>query len=89
MDYIVFTDEDQLLIEAQTQSRSDIIVDQLIKIRKDQGKTQQDIANITGMQRGNVARVERKIYVPTLEVLQRYAAALGYEINLNLEPKRD
>ena len=89
MDYTVYSDNIQLQIESQTSSASGMIVDQLIEIRKRNHLTQQDIANATGMQRGNIARIESKKYVPTLEVLMRYADCLGYTIRMTLEETKN
>ena len=46
--------------------------------------TQKDIADITGIQTSNLARLESGGRVPTLVVLQKYAAALGKHIDLKL-----
>lgn len=66
---------------------SDSLVEQLIALRKEQHMTQQDIADATGMQRANVARIEGRRYTPTLDVLMRYAKCLGMEIEITLKKK--
>ena len=45
------------------------------------GMTQQDVADITGILPSNIARLESGGRVPTLVVLQKYAAAVGKHIN--------
>ena len=64
--------------------KSSGIIEQLVAERHRQGKTQQDIADITGILPSNVARLESGTRVPTLVVLQKYALALGKHIELNL-----
>lgn len=64
--------------------KSSGIIEQLVAERHRQGKTQQDIADITGILPSNVARLESRTRVPTLVVLQKYASALGKHIELNL-----
>lgn len=64
--------------------KSSGIIEQLVAERHRQGKTQQDIADITGILPSNVARLESGTRVPTLVVLQKYASALGKHIELNL-----
>lgn len=89
MDYIVTNQDNNTLIEVEklANARSGDIIDQLIDLRTSSDITQQDIADSTGMCRANVSRVEQKKYPPTLEVLMRYANALGYEIELSLKMK--
>lgn len=64
--------------------KSSGVIEQLVAERHRQGKTQQDIADITGILPSNVARLESGTRVPTLVVLQKYASALGKHIELNL-----
>ena len=52
--------------------------------RKYQKKTQQDLADITGILPANIARFENGSRVPTLVVLQKYASALGKRIKVEL-----
>ena len=65
------------------QSSSEII-SELVAERHRQGMTQHDIADITGIQPSNLARLESGGRVPTLVVLQKYAAALGKHIELRI-----
>ena len=81
-DYIVQEKRQQLLIEKKTFARS--IVAALIAERKRRGLTQQDIADRTGMKAPNVTRIESCKFTPTLDVLERYAEALGKKIQFEL-----
>lgn len=60
------------------------IIDVLINERKRQGMTQQEIADITGMRAPNITRIESRKYTPTLDVLVRYAKAVGKELHFEL-----
>lgn len=86
MEYVVIHEGQAIVIEMEP-FRDDII-SQLVSSRKEQKMTQQDIADATGMQRANVARFEGKKMMPTIDVLMRYAAALGYDLDISLK-KRD
>ena len=83
-DYIVQTENGELFIEVQKVNPAEGIVSELIAERKRLGLTQQDIADKTGMKAPNVTRVEACRYTPTLDVLERYAAALGKHVKLEL-----
>ena len=49
------------------------------------GLTQQDIADRTGMKTPNVTRVESCKFTPTLDVLERYAMAVGKKLSFKLD----
>ena len=61
-----------------------LIVDALIQERKRRGITQQEIADISGMKAPNITRIESCRYVPTLNVLLRYAEALDMDLTFQL-----
>lgn len=71
-------------IRNSTLASSSEIIKELVEERHRQGMTQQDIADITGIQPSNLARLESGGRVPTLVVLQKYAAALGKHIELKI-----
>ena len=83
-DYIIQTEKEYILIETQKRAFARTIVDELIAERKRQGFTQQDIADRTGMKAPNVTRIESCKFTPTLEVLERYAMAVGKKIRFEL-----
>lgn len=89
--YIVKTETKSLIIDIE-QNRKEItdeIVTSLIAERKRLGYTQQDVADISGMKAPNVTRIESRKYSPSLDVLMRYANALGKKIYLGLKDGRD
>ena len=63
------------------------IIDVLIDERKRKGMTQQEVADITGMKAPNITRIESRKYTPTLDVLVRYANAVGKELHFELVDK--
>ena len=84
-EYIINDEKQEFHIEVETKAFANQIVKSLIAERKRQGLTQQEIADITGMKAPNVTRIESCKFTPTLEVLMRYAKALGKEIRFVLE----
>ena len=70
-------------IQKNTLQMSSALIAELVAERKYQKKTQQDIADITGILPANIARFENGSRVPTLVVLQKYASALGKRIRLS------
>ena len=71
-------------IQKNTLQMSSALIEELVAERKYQKKTQQDIADITGILPANIARFENGSRVPTLVVLQKYASALGKRIKVEL-----
>lgn len=77
-------DERKIQIEVETKAFASRIVEALINERKRKGITQQDIADITGMKAPNITRIESRKFTPTLDVLLRYARAVGKELRFEL-----
>ena len=80
MDYTYKDKSTSLTIEQEAKQMNDEIVDRLIAYRKHMKLTQQDIADATGIQRANIARIERKKSMASLESLKKYARSLGFEL---------
>lgn len=62
---------------------------QLIKIRKDAGLTQEELAEILHTKKSNISRLENvnsKIS-PKLSTIEQYARAVGYQIEINFVPQ--
>jgi len=83
-DHVIQTEKEDILIEVQKRKFARSIVDELIAERKRQGLTQQDIADRTGMKAPNVTRIESCKFTPTLDVLERYAMAVGKQLRFEL-----
>ena len=54
------------------------------KMQQDMEKAQQELADITGIQPPNLARIESGKHIPTLVVLEKYASALGKHIEIKV-----
>ena len=74
-------------IDEEVKAFANHIIDVLIDERKRQGMTQQEVADITGMKAPNITRVESRKNTPTLDVLLRYANAVGKELHFELVDK--
>lgn len=83
-DYIIKNGEEHVLLEMKKTILGKEIVNELISERKKLGLTQQDIADKTGMKAPNVTRVEGCKFTPTLDVLERYANAVGKRLKIEL-----
>jgi len=51
-------------------------------LRKQQGKTQQDVADATGIQRNHISRIEQGFYSVGFDSLQTIAEALSADIKI-------
>ena len=71
-------------IQNQVRDKSREIVKELVEERHKQELTQADMAELTGMMASNIARLETGSRVPTFLVLQKYAVALGKQIEIKL-----
>ncbi|MBP3677121.1 MAG: helix-turn-helix transcriptional regulator [Agathobacter sp.] len=83
-DYVINSEHGDTLVEVEKRKFARSIVDELIIERKRLGLTQQDIADRTGMKAPNVTRIESCKFTPTLDVLERYAKAVGKNIKFEL-----
>ena len=84
LDYVVSTEDGDILIEKDSKRITDGIVDQLIEYRKQLKLTQQDIADATGIKRANIARLELKKNEASLDSLVRYAKSMGLDLAVEL-----
>lgn len=89
MDFIYETEEFSRLIEFQKNKIKNNIINQYIAIRKEKGLSQEKIANLTGIARTNIIRIEAKRNMPTIEVLVKLANAVDMELEVKLVKKDD
>ena len=80
MDYLCKDKNTELTIEQEAKQMNDEIVDRLVAYRKQLKMTQQDVADATGIQRANIARIESKKSMASIESLKKYARSLGIEL---------
>ena len=88
-DYILNTPYGDILIESENRDINSEIVDALVSIRKDQSKTQQQVADFIGMDRANVARLEGKKHSTSLDILLKYAISLGMTLKVDVVPMNE
>ncbi len=66
------------------------IIDELAKARKEKGLSQGELAQLTGIKRENISRIESGKQNLSIETVEKIASALDKEVNLNLiEEKED
>ena len=53
-------------------------------LRKTKGMTQQDLADVTGLLRNHISRIEQGRYSVGFDTLQAIAEALGGTIDINI-----
>lgn len=63
-----------------------VIGQRIAQLRKEQGMTQQHLADKSGVLRPNIARIEAGRYGMTVDVLARIANALGCELAIIEKP---
>lgn len=63
------------------------IIEELKRQRRMKGMTQQEVAEAAGIMRPNISRLEAGRNVPSLDVLIRYAEALGMCLKVELKEK--
>lgn len=60
------------------------LVSEIIKARREQNITQEELALRTGTQKSNISRLESGTYNPSLDFLSKLAKGLGKEIHIEL-----
>ena len=58
------------------------IIKAMIEARHQKGFTQQELAEITGINQANISRMENGNYNPSLSFLKRIASGLGKELHI-------
>lgn len=60
----------------------------MIRLRHDSGLTQTEFARNAGMTQGNLSRLEKGKYNPTLNYLQKIASKNGYDLDIRFKKKK-
>ena len=60
------------------------IAEQLRQVRKEQGMTQERLAEKVGTRKSNISRLESGRYNPSLDFLEKVAGGLGREIEVKV-----
>jgi transcriptional regulator with XRE-family HTH domain len=58
---------------------------QLKQVRKDQGMTQESLAELVGTKKSNISRLESGRYNPSLDFLVKVAGGLGKQIHIKVK----
>lgn len=75
-------------VELEAKRISDRLVDTMISYRKQLNMTQQNVADVTGIKRANIARIEGKKYLVSLESLLKYAECLNLDVCIELKERQ-
>ncbi len=89
MDFHIKHNNSHLLVEQAKNQAKDQIINQYIVLRKEKGFSQEKVAEMTGIARTNIVRIESKANVPTIEVLTKLAMALDMELEIKFVPKNN
>ena len=60
----------------------------MIRLRHDSGLTQTEFARNAGITQGNLSRLEKGKYNPTLSSLQKIASKNGYDLDIRFKKKK-
>ena len=65
------------------------VYERLLLYRKAMGMTQKELADIVGVSRPNIARMESGDYNPTVDMLVKVADGLGLDVEINFKEKKE
>ena len=65
--------------------QSGVIAAQLKELRKQKNLTQQQLADLVGMDKGRISKIEKGTRNLTIETINRIAHAMGAKVNLSLQ----
>lgn len=89
MDYLVNHNGMQILVEMNSVEMKKQIAERYKAIRKEKHLSQEQVALAAGMARPDISRFESGRYNPSLELMVRYAHALGCELKIDIVPKKE
>ena len=61
------------------------VAEQLRQVRKEQGMTQESLAELVGTKKSNISRLEGGRYNPSLDFLVKVAGGLGKQIHVKVK----
>lgn len=88
MDYIIDLDDEKMLIEIVNDKKKDVSR-MYNAMRKEMHLTQAQVAEAMDAGRPDISRFESGRYNPTLELMVRYAYALGCDLKIELVRKNN
>lgn len=88
MNYIINSEQFQVLVEEEKNRVKDEAILQYIGLRKEKGLSQEKVANRSGIARTNLIRIESRRNIPTIEMLTKLALALDMELEIKFVEKK-
>lgn len=73
-------------IEFENELKADILAYQFKELRKQKQLTQTELAEKTGMEKGQISKIENGKFNLTLSTINKIASALGAKISFDLQP---
>lgn len=89
MDYITSKKGTIVEVDGELATVKANVASEFKRMRLEKNLTQQQVADAAGMNRVDVSRFESERYNPTLDLIVRYASALGCDVRFELIPKKD
>ncbi len=74
----------ELVAELEHNETEYQLISEIIQARIDQKITQQELAERIGTRQSNISRLESGNYNPSLEFIEKVAAALGKKVEIHL-----
>jgi len=70
----------------ENELKAEILAFRLKELRKSKNLTQEQLAEITGIEKGQISRIENGKYNLTLATINKIATALGAKVSFDLQP---
>ena len=80
--YVVSEEGGNFVLDDEKERVKFKVMQEFVKIRKEKGVTQDELAKRTGIARPNIARIENGSYNPTIEMMVRMAAGLDMRLDI-------
>lgn len=82
-DYVAKDNHGQFVLKDEQEKVKFQAMQELVRIRKEKGVTQEELSRRTGIARPNIARIENGSYNPTIDMMVRLAAGLDMRLEIN------
>ena len=81
--YVMRDNHGEFILEDEQEFLKYKIMQDIVRLRREKGMTQDELAQRTGIARPNIARMENGSYNPTIEMLVRLAYGLDMRLEIN------
>lgn len=78
------TESNEYVIRASVEKMSVAVGRMYKQARKEMGLTQQEVADVSGVKRPNIARLESGKHSPTVDMLNHIADSMGMDMEIHL-----